>query len=434
MAFSIGANLHACLGRGLESRSAHLLQSPPPGGIEDIRRIVAIIERAASSNQVRSAGTALLYSPLFLPILSFSLGGARPHHVVPPALSFAQSRLISRALRHNTPVRLSASKTTLQQAVIEFIPEDVPARASLLQQVVCLPEDMEEEQKAEEAKDASDATDDDKGGVAKTKKEAKPKPPRITVMPEVRRFLTLPTVVRWTKSQPCSAIARPHHAVPFARPRVYLGARPLQVEVYLGLAVLTALLRHDHLEEAGAAAEALFVRVQSLTQRSLDPLRAKVFFYFSLIHERRGSLASIRPRMLAAHRTACLQHDEMGQATLLNLILRDLLLHNLVEQAYKLVSKSTFPEKASNNQFCRYLYFTGRISALQVHLHRTDLLTAAALHPASVSLTLILKASHGSSPLEASTFLALVPTITLTHLYPPPFGFAASVRALSWRM
>lgn len=37
-----------------------------------------------------------------------------------------------------------------------------------------------------------------------------------------------------------------------------------------------------------------------------------------------------------------------------------------VEQAFKLVSKTNFPEKASNNQFCRYLYYTGRISALQL--------------------------------------------------------------------
>jgi len=70
--------------------------------------------------------------------------------------------------------------------------------------------------------------------------------------------------------------------------------------------------------------------------------------------------------MLAAHRTACLQHDEVGQATLLNLLLRSLLAEDQVEQAYKLVSKTNFPEKASNNQFCRYLYYTGRIAALQL--------------------------------------------------------------------
>ena len=39
-----------------------------------------------------------------------------------------------------------------------------------------------------------------------------------------------------------------------------------------------------------------------------------------------------------------LHHDEMGQATLLNLLLRNLLHDNLVEQAYKLLSKTSFLE------------------------------------------------------------------------------------------
>jgi len=37
-----------------------------------------------------------------------------------------------------------------------------------------------------------------------------------------------------------------------------------------------------------------------------------------------------------------------------------------VEQAQKLLSNSTFPETASNNQLCRYLYYSGRIQALRL--------------------------------------------------------------------
>jgi 26S proteasome regulatory subunit N3 len=119
-----------------------------------------------------------------------------------------------------------------------------------------------------------------------------------------------------------------------------------------------------------AAAEALVASTsEEMRRRSLDLLRAKAWNYLSLASERSGgqaAAAALRPRMLAAHRTACLQHDEVGQATLLNLLLRSLLAEDQVEQAYKLVSKTNFPEKASNNQFCRYLYYTGRISALQL--------------------------------------------------------------------
>ncbi len=38
----------------------------------------------------------------------------------------------------------------------------------------------------------------------------------------------------------------------------------------------------------------------------------------------------------------------------------------LVEQAQKLLSNSTFPDAASNNQVCRYLYHSGRIQALRL--------------------------------------------------------------------
>ena len=51
----------------------------------------------------------------------------------------------------------------------------------------------------------------------------------------------------------------------------------------------------------------------------------------------------VRPRLLAAFRTACLHHDESGQAGLLNLLLRNYLQYNLYDQAVKLISKTSFP-------------------------------------------------------------------------------------------
>jgi len=75
-----------------------------------------------------------------------------------------------------------------------------------------------------------------------------------------------------------------------------------------------------------------------------------------------------------AYRAACIHKDEIGQvltwiysfcnfilkATLLNLILRNLLLSNNYEAAQNLISKTTFPENKSNNEFVRYLYYTGK--------------------------------------------------------------------------
>lgn len=54
-------------------------------------------------------------------------------------------------------------------------------------------------------------------------------------------------------------------------------------------------------------------------------------------------------------------------STVLNILLRDLILGDQVEQAQKLLSNSNFPtEHASNNQLLRYLYYSGRIQALRL--------------------------------------------------------------------
>ena len=71
-----------------------------------------------------------------------------------------------------------------------------------------------------------------------------------------------------------------------------------------------------------------------------------LYLYFRILHTRL--------------QTAVLRSDYHGQASLLNLLLRNYLHYNLIEQADKLVSKSTFPESASNNDWARFLYYLGK--------------------------------------------------------------------------
>lgn len=288
------------------------------------------------------------------------------------AVETNQTRLVGRALRHNAPLRGEATRELLSAAVSLYFPPEEPSRAQLLAQIELLPEQM--------------AVGDEEAAPTVTSIAADSSP-RTELLPEV--------------------------------------------EVYLGLLVLTALLRHDLLEPATGLANWLFDRVAAFNRRSLDPLSAKVYFYLSLVHEQRGELASIRSRLLATHRSACLRHDEMGQATLLNLLLRNLLHHNLVEQAHKLVSKTSFPEKASNNQFCRFLYYTGRISALQLEygeaytkllqsLRKAPQNTAAGFRRTVQKLLVIVQLLMGEVP-ERTVFnqpeyrIALAPYFTLTQ-------------------
>ena len=51
---------------------------------------------------------------------------------------------------------------------------------------------------------------------------------------------------------------------------------------------------------------------------------------------------------------------------LINLLLRNFVEHNLIDQAQRLASKTVFPESASNSEAARYLYYIGRIEAIQL--------------------------------------------------------------------
>lgn len=139
-----------------------------------------------------------------------------------------------------------------------------------------------------------------------------------------------------------------------------------EVEVFLFTLIVTTLIRYELYADAANASAILCNRIRQFNRRSLDLFSSKAYFYLSLSYEKIQKLETIRPILLALYRTACLHHDEMGQAVLLNLLLRNYLHYNLVEQAQTLAAKTTFPETASNNQFCRYLFYMGRIQAIQL--------------------------------------------------------------------
>jgi 26S proteasome regulatory subunit N3 len=151
--------------------------------------------------------------------------------------------------------------------------------------------------------------------------------------------------------------------------------------------IITTLLKNKLFQESAQYADLLVERIRTFNRRSLDLFSSKAFFYFSLAHEHLGlvpsplslssliliswcrQLEGIRPILINLYRTACLHHDEMGQAVLLNLILRNFLHYDLIQSANTFASKITFPENASNNQFCRFLYSMGRIQVCSLWAH-----------------------------------------------------------------
>ncbi|KAF0696022.1 Aste57867_13185 [Aphanomyces stellatus] len=206
----------------------------------------------------------------------------------------------------------------------------------------------------------------------------------------------------------------------------------IEVEIYLSLLVISLLFKSQLGKESQAITDAVRVRCAQFNRRSLDLFAARAMTYYAYAHERFGqNYAAIRPILLVAHRTACLHSDEIGQATLLNLLLRNYLHENLYDQAYKLVSKTTFPEAVSNNQFVRYLYYVGKIHAVQLDytdsytklmqsIRKAPQNTAVGFRRTVYKLAIIVQLLMGEVP-ERSIFnqdelkIALAPYLELTN-------------------
>ena len=250
--------------------------------------------------------------------------------LIEKAVETSQTRLMMRALRNNGPIRKKADAEVLGRAVRKLLGPGGAATQALVAAALA----------AVGAPAAAPAAAMDVDG------DGSPPPPPKDVLPEVEIYV-------------------------------------------LTLCVSTLVRGRDF--AAGAALSALLIprlRAVQALRRALDPLSAKVYFYFALCHEKLGKFDDVRAQLFAAHRTAVLQHHEFSAAVLLNGLLRGMLEANLVEAALKLVSKTTFPETASNNQFCRYLYYTGRIQAIQLDYSDafTKLMQSSRKAPANTAL------------------------------------------------
>src|SRR5690606_14094653 len=84
-----------------------------------------------------------------------------------------------------------------------------------------------------------------------------------------------------------------------------------EVEVYLQLLVQIYLIDQKKFQDAAELSSKLAKHVHSLNRRTLDPLAAQVYYYFSQAHEQLSTTAfiGIRAQLLAARRTATLRKE-----------------------------------------------------------------------------------------------------------------------------
>lgn len=137
--------------------------------------------------------------------------------------------------------------------------------------------------------------------------------------------------------------------------------------VYAQILVAIYLLDNHQRDQSLLCIKSLMETLAKYNRRTLDPFSAKTFFFYALIHDINETSASIRTHLLALYRTACLHHDEPSQGMLINLILKNYLQANLYTQADQFMLNTVFPESNGNYQHARYLYFKGRIHAVQLN-------------------------------------------------------------------
>lgn len=142
----------------------------------------------------------------------------------------------------------------------------------------------------------------------------------------------------------------------------------LEQEVLLSTLTLVYLMDRGYDKtKTCEVANAVVSRIKTFNKRYLDQLVAKAYFYQARAHELAGKLKELRYDLLAAFRTATLHRDLMTQATLLNLMLRELMQSEDHDVAMRLVKNAKFPEGLrSNVQYARYLYYLGRLQALSL--------------------------------------------------------------------
>jgi 26S proteasome regulatory subunit N3 len=147
-----------------------------------------------------------------------------------------------------------------------------------------------------------------------------------------------------------------------------------EVDVYLSILVQVHLYDKKSVNAGAQFSSALVEHLRTLNRRTLDSLSARVYFYYALFYEELAPLPpspaaaviSIRKPLLDALRTATLRKDQDIQASVTTLLLRNYLSTSHITQADLLISHTKFPETGANNQVARYLYYLGRIRAIQL--------------------------------------------------------------------
>ena len=167
-----------------------------------------------------------------------------------------------------------------------------------------------------------------------------------------------------------SSFSKPSPEVPnFNFNLVTLDKCQQSIEVYsfVFLILLTRLIDYKDFKEALVSVQNLISFFKTNESLTINTLKAKAYYYLSLITEKLNIQDQIINELQEAYRTACIEMDFISQVTLINCIIRYYLNNKNIEMARSFISKTKYIENISTYEDARYLFYIGKIEAIQMN-------------------------------------------------------------------
>ena len=141
----------------------------------------------------------------------------------------------------------------------------------------------------------------------------------------------------------------------------------IEIYAFIFMILLTNLIDYKNFEEALSSVQNLIKFFKTNESLTINTLKAKAYYYLTLITEKLNIQDQIISELQEAYRTACIEMDFISQVTLINCIIRYYLNNKNVEMARSFISKTKYIENISSYEDARYLFYIGKIEAIQMN-------------------------------------------------------------------
>ena len=141
----------------------------------------------------------------------------------------------------------------------------------------------------------------------------------------------------------------------------------IEIYSFIFMIILTRLVDYRQYKECLDAVKHLISFFKSKESLTINTLKAKAYYYLALVTEKLNIQDEIINELQQAYRSACIDMDYISQVTLINCIIRYYLNNKNIEMARSFISKTKYIENISSYEDARYLFYIGKIEAIQMN-------------------------------------------------------------------